>query len=554
MRRSLCTLFFGISLATAQENTVRVEFRDGTARTTEIGVFKKRGTLYASLTDCIQILSLNVYENRPARKLEIKHPPYRIKITSGNPYVVVTDIQNRKSVYQLIQPVINAADAYFVPLQSFVPYFGVLFNTSASYDAERATLTIGAPLSEKALDIPRIALEPKTNGMVIRIMANKRLTDMESWTRPDGWLYMTIADARADTAAINAIRPAGMVREIVAIQSPTSVQLTFRTTGRIAASEIIQDSTTTDVLLALREDKPAAIIPPSPAAKPEPRSEPVVEKPLPRDVHTPEGARARDIRTELESSRKRWELDVIVIDPGHGGRDPGTSSVTGVREKNVTLGIALKLGRLITKRLPGVEVVYTRKDDRFVHLDRRGQIANEAGGKLFISIHANSMARKPSSTRGYEVYLLRLGRTEQAIAIAERENAVITLEEGYEERYKSLTDENFILVAMAQTAYVKASESFADLAQRELAQTGLANHGVKQAGFYVLVGAAMPNVLIETGYLSNRSDEKFLKSESGQQKTAEAIAQAITHYKLEYEKLLREGAGQQERVDEESGK
>lgn len=553
MHRLACILLLGLSLATAQENTIRVEFRDGTAGTTEIGVFRRRGTLYASLTDCIQILSLNVYENRSARKLEIKHPPYRIKITAGNPYVVVTDVQNRKSVYQLDQPVINAADAYFVPLQSFVPYFGILFNTAASYDPGRGILTIGKASADRAFDIPRIALEPKSNGMVIRITANKRLTDMETWTRADGWLYMTIADARADTATINALAPAGMVREIVAIQSPTSVQLTFKTTGKIAASEIIQDSTTTDVLLALREDKPLPVAPLPPPTKPEP-SEPVEARPGPPEARNPDNTRARDLRSELETSRKRWKLDVIVIDPGHGGRDPGTSGVTGVREKEVTLGIALKLGRLIKRRLPDVEVVYTRNTDRFVHLDRRGQIANEAGGNLFISIHANSMARKPSSTRGYEVYLLRLGRTEEAIAIAERENAVITLEEGYEERYKSLTDENFILVAMAQTAYAKASESFADLAQQELAETGLANHGVKQAGFYVLVGAAMPSVLIETGYLSNRSDEKFLKSESGQQKIAEAIAQAIIRYKDEYEKMLKEGADQEEVVDEGSRK
>jgi N-acetylmuramoyl-L-alanine amidase len=189
-----------------------------------------------------------------------------------------------------------------------------------------------------------------------------------------------------------------------------------------------------------------------------------------------------------------------------------------------------------------VEVVYTRKDDSFVELDRRGQIANEAGGKLFISIHANAMPHKPSGTRGFEVYLLRPGRTEEAIAIAERENAVIKLEQGYEERYKQLTDENFILVTMAQSAYVKASEVFADLAQQELERTtGIPSRGVKQAGFYVLVGAAMPNILLETAYLSNREDERFLKSDAGQQRIAESLFHAVKRYKEEYEKLLLEG-------------
>jgi N-acetylmuramoyl-L-alanine amidase len=140
------------------------------------------------------------------------------------------------------------------------------------------------------------------------------------------------------------------------------------------------------------------------------------------------------------------------------------------------------------------------------------------------------------------VYLLRPGRTNEAVAIAERENAVIQLEEGYEERYKHLTDENFILVTMAQSGYVRSSEVFADVLQQEMqSHAGVPNRGVKQAGFYVLVGASMPNVLVETAYLSNRQDERFLKSESGQQKIAESIYAAVKTYKQRYEKLLEEG-------------
>jgi N-acetylmuramoyl-L-alanine amidase len=216
--------------------------------------------------------------------------------------------------------------------------------------------------------------------------------------------------------------------------------------------------------------------------------------------------------------------------------------VTGVKEKDITLGVARRLGQLIhadRSDLREVRVVFTRTTDTFVPLYSRGQIANEAGGKLFVSIHCNSTARKPNPQRGFEVYLLRPGRTEEAINIAERENAVIQLEEGYEERYKQLTDENFILVTMAQSAYMRSSELLAGLVQKQMASVaGLLNHGVKQAGFYVLVGAAMPNVLVETAYLSNREDEKFLKSAAGQKKVAEALFRAIRKYKVEYEKLL----------------
>jgi N-acetylmuramoyl-L-alanine amidase len=295
-----------------------------------------------------------------------------------------------------------------------------------------------------------------------------------------------------------------------------SVQLTFKLSGAISSTDLIQNPVSNDIVITIRtkggEDR-------------------MVEQ-----------KKREELRAGLEEQRDRWDLDAIVIDPGHGGKDWGAIGVSGVREKDVALGIGLKLGKLIKKGMSDVRVIYTRADDRFIELDRRGQIANEADGKLFISIHCNSLKRKPNPTHGFEVYLLRPGKTEEAIAIAERENAVIELEEGYEKRYQQLTEENFILVTMAQSAHVKASEIFADITQREMqSRTGLSNRGVKQAGFYVLVGAAMPNVLVETAYLSNGEDERYLKSDSGQQKIADSLYRAIKAYKEEYEKLLNEG-------------
>lgn len=519
MRTIITSIVLVLLLAStvfSQEHSLGVEFTNDPSRNTSIGVFRRQGILYGSLTDLATIFSLGTYENSEAGKFEIKRPPYRIKVTGDNPFIVVSDQAGRQAIHQLQYNVLHAAGAFFVPLPSFLSYFAVTFNTTATYDAMANILRVGAPSPANAVDIATLDMTPKSNGMLIRIPSSKPLPDLESWLRQDGWLYLTISDAKADTAAINRIPPVGLVRQIVAIQSPTSVQLTFRLTGKIAASEILRGEGSNDILLSIRTPG-------------------VDEKQL-------LARRQREIRAGLESERKRWELDVIVLDAGHGGRDWGATGVTGVKEKDVALGIVRKLGRLIDRNLKGVRAVYTRNDDRFVELDRRGQIANEAGGKLFISIHCNSLPRKPSSLRGFEVYLLKPGRTEEAIAIAERENAVIQLEEGYEQRYKQLTEENFILVAMAQSAYVKASEVFADIAQQEIKnKTPIPNRGVKQAGFYVLVGAAMPNVLVETAYLSNREDERFLKSETGQQKIAESLFRAIKKYKEEYEKLLMEG-------------
>jgi len=182
--------------------------------------------------------------------------------------------------------------------------------------------------------------------------------------------------------------------------------------------------------------------------------------------------------------------------------------------------------------------VYTRKDDRFVELYRRGQIANEAGGKLFISVHCNSMPSKPHPAKGFETYILRPGRNEDAVRVAERENDAIRFESN-QKRYKALTDEQFIVVNMAQSAFVKFSEMFAAAVQDEVGKaTSLASRGVNQAGFYVLVGASMPNILFETAFLSNKDDEKFINSERGQNAVARGLFNAIRIYADKYEQMI----------------
>jgi N-acetylmuramoyl-L-alanine amidase len=518
--QNLFLILTGLSLLAprtqSQENTLRVEFDQDPSRATSIGALERQGIQYASVNDLARLFSVSAARYEQTGKLELRQPPFTVTLCPDNPFVVFRDQNRRETVYQLRHGVVYGAGSYYIPLDSFRPLFGTLLNSPVAYLPAERTLKVGSYAAGRGYDIPAVQLEQKINGTMVRIRSSKHLDDYESWVHTDGWLYVTIADALADTLTINATKPVGLVKEIVAIQSPTAVQLTFRLSGKVSTTEVIRDNASHDLLVS-------------------------IHAPTPDEKQVPERT-SKDLQAGLENHRKRWELDVIVLDPGHGGYDPGTIGVTGVKEKDITLGIALKLGRLIKKNMKEVSVVYTRRDDRFVQLDRRGQIANEAGGKLFVSIHCNSMKRKPNPTQGFEVYLLRLGKDDEAIAIAERENAVIKLEEGYQDRYKELTEENFIFVTMAQAAYVKASEVFADLAQQHMrAITGLTNHGVKQAGFYVLVGAAMPNVLVEAAYLSNRKDEKFLKSEAGQTKIAEALLRAITQYKKEYEKLLIEG-------------
>ncbi len=240
-----------------------------------------------------------------------------------------------------------------------------------------------------------------------------------------------------------------------------------------------------------------------------------------------------------KTSKGPWTLDVIVIDPGHGGQDAGAEGVNGAYEKNVVLAIGRKLRDILSRSMPATRVVMTRETDVFIELFRRTEIANDARGKLFVSIHCNSMPTKPHPAHGCETYILRPGRNDDAARVARRENASVNFETT-KKRYEGMTEDQIIVATMAQRSFVKLSETFAVRIQREVTGTGvLEDRGVSQAGFFVLVGASMPNVLVETGFLSNTKDAEYLASPKGQAAIAQGLARAIQEYAREYEQSLQ---------------
>jgi N-acetylmuramoyl-L-alanine amidase len=233
-----------------------------------------------------------------------------------------------------------------------------------------------------------------------------------------------------------------------------------------------------------------------------------------------------------------WRLDCVVIDAGHGGHDTGAVA-NGVREKDVTLGIARRLGRMIDERL-GMRVVYTRSDDRFITLDGRGRIANESCGKLFISIHANA-AR--SAAHGTETYFLAPHRSESAREVMLRENDVVRLESD-PGLYADFDAEGGIVRALAMGAYQEESQELAGLVEREFrGGLGRTSRGVKQAGFLVLWRASMPAILVETGFVTNDDEARYLASSAGQDAIAGAIFRAVRTYREHYQRGLRASGG-----------
>ncbi len=226
-------------------------------------------------------------------------------------------------------------------------------------------------------------------------------------------------------------------------------------------------------------------------------------------------------------------IKTVVIDAGHGGKDPGCHGAAS-NEKSVCLSIALKLGNAIKAKYPGIKVIYTRDKDVFVELDERAKIANRAKADLFICIHANSAS---PAAFGTETYVLGLHRTESQAKIADRENSTIYLEADKGEKYKDfdLSPDAIIARQLQLSVFLDQSILFASKLQQEFKKLGRYDRGVKQAGFLVLYKTTMPSVLIETGFLTNPGEEKFLGDNDGQIRMANAMFSAFEKYKSDLE-------------------
>lgn len=240
-------------------------------------------------------------------------------------------------------------------------------------------------------------------------------------------------------------------------------------------------------------------------------------------------------------NKQSKSLETVVIDAGHGGKDPGT--MTGSkREKDITLAIAMNLGNLIKERIPGVKVIYTRHTDVFIPLFERSVIANKNNADLFISIHVNFCATP--SIKGTETYVLGLHRTEDNLNVAKKENSAILLEQDYTTRYEGFNpnlSESYIMFELIQDTNIEQSVEFAGIIQdsfRKQAQRD--SRDVRQAGFLVLRESAMPSVLIETGYLSNPSEAAYLMSDNGRMAIATSIYNSFNTYKNKFESRLNQ--------------
>ena len=456
----------------------------------DIKTIKVGKTLYISAKGLSLSLSSKIYENSDRKKLVLYISGSKVKISGFSSFIVIDE-----KIYQMARTVSVEDNDLFIPAADFFNILKSSIMPGVNFDPLREILEVNVI----KYDITNIDIDVKSNGTIIRLETEKPFAEngISSFINKHGWYYLTISGGTIDTTAINMGVTKGAIRQIESDQIGPTAQVAFKLGSKVLSHEWFQSLDPNEIIITLR---------------------------------TPIAQRDKFV----EEVKARWRLDTVVLDAGHGGKDPGAVGKFGTKEKDVALDITMRTGGLLEKS--GIKVVYTRDEDVFIPLLDRTKIANDSNGKLFVSIHAN--ANKNRKIQGFETYLLRPGKSEDAIEVATRENSVIKLED-ITDQYENLTGENLIMATMAQSTFMKESEDLASTIQIELdKKLNTPNRGVKQAGFYVLIGASMPNALVEVGFLSNPTEEKMLKQSKHKQKIAEAIFLAIKSFKSSREKLL----------------
>ena len=450
---------------------------------------------FISIIDISKILAKrDPYINSERKKMVLYIGDNRIKVSSGSSYILVDE-----KVYQMpIYPIWLNNDIFI----SAEYFFDILKRTTLpgiNYDSRSMVLS----LDILDFSITGVNITQKANGTILRINTKKIFPEgsISSFFHENGWFYITIADALVDTTEIRRSDTRGVVQRVAADQLGKTAQLAFQIRSKVESHELYQSRDQNEIVVSLRTPMDNSI-------------------------------------SRINKVKDRWKLDTIVLDAGHGGKDPGTLGRRGTKEKDIALDITKRIGLLLEKNTK-LKVIYTRREDVFIPIWERTKIANEANGKMFLSIHLNGNPNK--TAYGFETYLLRPGKTEDAIEVAHRENEVIKLEDRSENKYRDLSGENLIIATMAQSVYMKESEELAAMVQEEMGKKVKSkNRGVKQAGFHVLIDASMPNVLIEAGFLTNANEERNLRKSSYRQIIANSIYRAIVKFRYSREQYLTE--------------
>jgi N-acetylmuramoyl-L-alanine amidase len=456
---------------------------------------------YMSLEDFAEAFHFGLYTNDQKRKTVLYLEKDRITFTADNTFVKFND--------QMLQMPLECQwydDSIWVPVKYFTDILNKYTPFQFQYNSDNKQFGI----EEADVNITGVRIAEKENGTLIDVFTTKRFKEKEIIVDiRNRWLHIDVYGAKIDPASLMTVQPSGIISEVKAFQMAETASLSFKLKKDVLSRDLVINRSGNDFHVNLRTKEIIA-----------------------------ENKEHEKIKSDLEEQKKRWIIDTIVIDAGHGGKDPGAIGYSKVKEKDLVLPMALALGKRIQQKMPDIKVVYTRKRDVFIPLWKRTKIANDVGANLFISIHCNS--NRSSRPNGYETYFVSEDKNTKATDVVLKENSAIQFEESQDrKRYEGV---NFILATMLQSDNIRRSQFLASEVQASLKfklnKVGMTSRGVKQGPFWVLVGATMPNILVECGYISNKYEEKLLRKQTTQKKIAEGIFAGIEKYKAEVEKNI----------------
>ncbi len=484
---SILALFFLVSLSTADQ-TIKVKTSGGTEKIQAIG---KDDRLSYSLSELQSVLGGDLKWRQPGISVAYNLDTARFVFTIGSPYITLND-----TIFNLVVPVTVVRGELFVPAATFTPLLDLIRPENISWDGSAKTIRVNA----EWFNITDINISAKQNGLLIEIFMTSPL-NFEIYESEGNWLNIDFPEARIDRAKILSPSNRTYLRKINAFQFDASAQISFRLRRGYKNFHHTYKTNPGRLQIAIESES-----------------------------FTADSSLVGSGRIGPDE-----KIDVIVIDAGHGGTDFGAiGRHKKTREKQITLEIAQELAKMIRKDKQ-FKVIMTRTKDRYVSLNQRAKIANDAKADLFISIHCNSSTKK--SANGHQVFYLAPAKSDAARAVAQFENAPFLIDESGLDKNNE-NDLAFILNDMIQTEFITESADLAYMADLEMRKRlKIKSRNVDHAAFFVLNRVYMPSILVESAFLSNKNEEKKLRSSSFRKKVATSIYEAIKRFKAKYERI-----------------
>jgi N-acetylmuramoyl-L-alanine amidase len=445
---------------------------------------------YVSVNDLSSALGAEVFWHRMLRKVTLEFDDHQMSFAWFSPYVLYDS-----QVYNLAYDAELKDGTLWVPVKGFQRIWDLIHAPPAPTEP-----SVSYGQTARVLDLK---VEEKVNGILVEVLISRPL-EYEVLPDQNGDVNIVFYKGKVDPSYFNRKKMPGFVSWVKAYQFEGSAQV------------------------SLRLKKPFLSLTQTLKTDPYRIQISLLQTPFPGDTGAVLSTNGRD-----EGQHAKQDLiNVIVIDPGHGGADSGAVGSQGLVEKDVTLDIAQRLKRLLEKE-PGLNIILTRTDDVLVPLEERTAIANRNAADLFVSIHTNASPKR--SAHGSQTFFLSAAKTDEGRAVAALENSSVRFEPPGTSPVVS-ADVEYILMDLVQSEYQRESQDLAGMIQTRLTEElPIPGRGVSQAGFVVLNKAYMPAVLVETAFISNRKEEDLLKKGSFRQKIAEALHESIMQFKRKYE-------------------